>query len=101
MSGAASAVPDYLPQLIYRLIKEGAPHSAILRFRAYWRSLPPQRRDAPCPFCFDRGIDAPLVAIGRRWLRDHLQCAGCKRTFDFLDPAKTRSDAHAHYALES
>ena len=76
-----SRVPDYLPQLTGMLIKAGAGQSAIARFQTYWNALPPQRHDVPCPFCFAKGVDAPLVELNVGSGIDQLRCAGCKRIF--------------------
>ena len=76
-----SRVPDYLPQLTGLLLKSGAGEPAIARFHTYWNSLPPQRHDAPCPFCFDKGVDSPLVELNTGSGIDQLRCAACKRIF--------------------
>ena len=92
MAGISSNIPDYLPQLVDELIKEGATHSSTL-FRKYWTSLPAERRDAPCPFCFSKGIDAPLVIRGRGALRDHLQCTHCERFYVVLEPGQLHGNS--------
>ena len=74
-------VPAYLPQLTGLLIKAGAGQAAIARFHAYWNALPPQRHDAPCPFCFGKDVDAPLVELNAGAGIDQLRCPACKHIF--------------------
>jgi len=65
----------------------------IASFRKFCRSLPAHRREAPCPFCFGKGIDAPLVEMSAAGGFDQLRCAACKRVFalrhalDLCEPA--------------
>ncbi len=94
MTVAASINPDYLPQLIDEIIKAGAPPAAISDYQNYWRTLPAARRGPPCPICFGKGVDAPLVTLARGAVQDHLQCAGCKRVFELTDPGQLHGSLH-------
>lgn len=71
----------YLPHFIYEMVKAGVPHSTILSFRRYWKSLPAQRAYNPCPHCFTKGIDGPVTHIERGAAHDRLLCGRCQRTY--------------------
>lgn len=74
-------VRDYLPQLEDELSRAGVAERVIDRFRTFWGALPPHREQAPCPFCFSKGIDAPLVELNAEAGIDQVRCAACKRIF--------------------
>ena len=95
MTPMKPSVPDYLPQLTGMLVKAGAGHAAISRFRAYWHALPPQRHEAPCPFCLEKGVDAPLVELDTGAGIDQLRCPACKHIFVLRHPVPLEEAALA------
>ena len=79
MADEQSGIPNYLPQFVEALRKDGAPQDTLDRFTAYWNALPADPTRMPCPFCFAAGYNGQLVTLPERSGTQYARCKICKK----------------------
>jgi hypothetical protein len=86
MAESASGIPNYLPQFVEALRKEGAPQETMDRFAQYWNALPADPTRMPCPFCFAAGYNGQLMAQEERSGTQYVRCKVCRKEIVVRQP---------------
>ena len=79
MADEKPGVPDFLPQFLEALRKDGASRETMEQFAQYWRALPPDPTRMPCPFCFASGYNGQLLSSSEKGGSQTVHCRICTK----------------------